>query len=211
MPRNEDGDFELVLGNKQLLSVFFIVVVLLGVFFTMGYIVGRNTAPGAADARQVAQAGAPGPGGAIVVEPAGGSAAEPAKRPSEGERLVAMAKGGEDAAPKATPPPAEPAGQTISKPEQVPQSPPPPAPAPVQASGEPAPGQTFLQVAAVKKPEADLMVEVLAKKGFPARVAPVPGEALFRVLVGPFADSSALAKTRAELEGAGFKSFVRRY
>ena len=28
-----------------MLSVFFIVVVLLGVFFTMGYIVGRNSAP----------------------------------------------------------------------------------------------------------------------------------------------------------------------
>ena len=45
MPKNEDGEFELILGNRQLLSVFFIVVILLGVFFTMGYIVGRNSAP----------------------------------------------------------------------------------------------------------------------------------------------------------------------
>jgi hypothetical protein len=43
--KNEDGEFELILGNRQLLSVFFIVVILLGVFFTMGYIVGRNSAP----------------------------------------------------------------------------------------------------------------------------------------------------------------------
>src|SRR4051794_12419846 len=44
--KNEDtGEFELVLGNKQLLSGFFIVVILFGVFFTMGYIVGRNSAP----------------------------------------------------------------------------------------------------------------------------------------------------------------------
>ena len=43
MPKNEDGEFELILANRQLLSVFFIVVVLLGVFFTMGYIVGRNS------------------------------------------------------------------------------------------------------------------------------------------------------------------------
>ena len=43
MPKNEDGEFELILGNRQLLSVFFIVVILLGVFFTMGYIVGRNS------------------------------------------------------------------------------------------------------------------------------------------------------------------------
>jgi len=45
MAKNEDGEFELILGNRQLLSVFFIVVVLLGVFFTMGYIVGRNSSP----------------------------------------------------------------------------------------------------------------------------------------------------------------------
>src|ERR1700676_1131928 len=43
LPQNEDGEFELILGNRQLLSVFFIVVILLGVFFTMGYIVGRNS------------------------------------------------------------------------------------------------------------------------------------------------------------------------
>lgn len=44
--RSEDGEFELILGNRQLLSVFFIVVVLLGVFFTMGYIVGKNAVTG---------------------------------------------------------------------------------------------------------------------------------------------------------------------
>ena len=45
MPKNEDGEFELILGNRQLMSVFFIVVILLGVFFAMGYIVGRNSSP----------------------------------------------------------------------------------------------------------------------------------------------------------------------
>src|SRR5512138_761221 len=45
MKNNETGEFELVLGNRQLLSGFFIVVVLFGVFFTMGYIVGRHSAP----------------------------------------------------------------------------------------------------------------------------------------------------------------------
>ena len=47
MPQNEDGEFELILGNRQLLSVFFIVVVLFGVFFTTGYIVGRSSGPNA--------------------------------------------------------------------------------------------------------------------------------------------------------------------
>ena len=51
-------------GQPQLLSVFFIVVILLGVFFTMGYVVGRNsglgagraTAPRGSRARQRKQA-----------------------------------------------------------------------------------------------------------------------------------------------------------
>ena len=49
MPKNDEGEFELVLGNRQLISVFLIVVVLLGVFFSMGYIVGRNSSPATAD------------------------------------------------------------------------------------------------------------------------------------------------------------------
>ncbi len=48
MAKNEEGEFELVLGNRQLISVFLIVVILLAVFFSMGYIVGRNSAPGTA-------------------------------------------------------------------------------------------------------------------------------------------------------------------
>ncbi len=49
MSKNEDGEFELILANRQLLSVFFIVVILLGVFFTMGYIVGRNSGQATVD------------------------------------------------------------------------------------------------------------------------------------------------------------------
>ena len=45
MPKNDEGEFELILGNRQLISVFLIVVVMLGVFFSMGYVVGRNSSP----------------------------------------------------------------------------------------------------------------------------------------------------------------------
>src|SRR5882757_3904625 len=38
-----DGEKELVLGNKQLISLFFVMVALCGVFFAMGYMIGRNT------------------------------------------------------------------------------------------------------------------------------------------------------------------------
>ena len=42
MARSDEGEFELILGNRQLLLVFGVLVLVLGVFFTMGYIVGRN-------------------------------------------------------------------------------------------------------------------------------------------------------------------------
>src|SRR5260370_12232835 len=43
MRNNETGEFELVVGTKQLLSGFFIVVLLFAVAFAMGYVVGQNT------------------------------------------------------------------------------------------------------------------------------------------------------------------------
>ena len=89
MPRNEEGEFELILGNKQLLTVFFIIVVLLGIFATMGYIVGRSTVPSppvaASSNKTEAPATAP-----LVVDPlpralrgapARCGAAAPARRP----------------------------------------------------------------------------------------------------------------------------------
>src|SRR5580658_4487765 len=42
--RNKDtGEFELVVGDKQLLSGFFIGVLLLAVVFALGYVLGRGT------------------------------------------------------------------------------------------------------------------------------------------------------------------------
>ena len=57
MAKNEDGEFELILGNRQLISVFLIVVILLGVFFSMGYIVGRNSAPVIAESGRESRTG----------------------------------------------------------------------------------------------------------------------------------------------------------
>src|SRR5579884_400416 len=49
------GEKELILGNKQLISLFFVVVALCGVCFAMGYMIGRNSSKPAvaADAPQL--------------------------------------------------------------------------------------------------------------------------------------------------------------
>lgn len=69
MGRNDEGEFELVLGNKQLLSVFFILVVLLGIFFIMGYVVGRgNPRPDAVTAA-IASGAMPNTANSTIVDP----------------------------------------------------------------------------------------------------------------------------------------------
>ena len=39
------GERELVLGNRQLLRIFFVAILLCGVFFEMGYVVGAGRTP----------------------------------------------------------------------------------------------------------------------------------------------------------------------
>jgi cell division septation protein DedD len=214
MPKNDEGEFELVLGNKQLLSVFFIVVVLLGVFFTMGYIVGRNTA---GDAVQVAQT----PGQPLVVEsenapPAAAPVATPppaAKPPAAAKPAPAKTPAPKPAAAKPKPAPPKPAPITERPPttaKPTPRPTPPPAASPSGVS-MPASGTVYLQVAATSVPEGEVLRDVLRKRGFRAQLAPVPGQELVRVLVGPVAGNDEISQTRTKLQGAGFKPFTRRY
>ncbi len=197
MPKTEDGEFELILGNRQLLSVFFIVVVLLGVFFTMGYIVGRNSSPAvSADSGRKAEpkpiavepANQPSPLGAPATAPADSAASSPSAETPERTKAQPESAGAAKAAePEHNPPKAETASPT---PE------------------EPVAGATYLQVAAVARAEAELFVDVLAKKGFHAIYTPVPNQVqLYRVLVGPYKDSSSVAQARTDLNSAGFKGF----
>jgi cell division septation protein DedD len=207
MPRNEEGEFELVLGNRQLLSVFFIVVVLLGVFFTMGYILGRNAAP---LAPAVTQTASPKPlevsavpkdttASPAPVQPpveVKSPAAEPAKPSPAGEPIRTEAQKPEP--PKATPP--QPAAQAPAAPASI----------PGLQTGKPPVGAMFLQVAAVKRPEAELVGEVLTKKGFPAWVAPTETEGIYRVMVGPLKDTAEISKAKAGLQESGFQPFLRK-
>src|ERR1700733_4091830 len=82
-----DGEKELVLGNRQLISLFFVVVALCGVFFAMGYLIGRNSTKGivasAAPSEGSAPAAAPiaeapAPASPVVAENPGGPEAQPA-------------------------------------------------------------------------------------------------------------------------------------
>jgi cell division septation protein DedD len=198
MPKNEDGEFELILGNRQLLSVFFIVVVLLGVFFTMGYIVGRNSGP-LAPAEVVATRKESKP---IVIESPVPAAEPKVQPPVETKPQVPETKKQPD------PPKPQPAKVEQAKPEPVKPGPfkkfEPATKAPPPRAEQPAGGQTYLQLTATSQHEAEVYADVLKKKGFKAITAAVPDKpGLIRVLVGPIPESG-VAKTREDLTAAGF-------
>lgn len=189
----QDNEFELVLGNKQLFSVLFLVFVLLGVFFAMGYVLGRSSTPiepVAARRSDAASETTPATTGRrSTIEGAVSSREAESPKSSESATSAESPSGSESSAASS---------RTDSSPVNV-------------SVVDPKPGQIFLQVSAVAKPEAELLVEVLSKKGFQAIVAPGPNDKLFRVLVGPARDDADLGKTRTELEQAGFRPIPRRY
>ncbi len=218
MPKNDEGEFELVLGNRQLISVFVIVVALLGVFFSMGYIVGRNSSPvaGAAEAAKsnseahpaesapADSSSSPVPSDAPAQPSATGAGADDSARAQKPPSVTQPER------PAAAPPAAKPtpASAREAKPKPFPErdaSPPPERALPGQLAG----GQ-YWQVVATTRPDAEIIAEALARKGFHAVLAPAPKDGVFRVLVGPLADAPTQAQTRTNLEAAGFKNPIMR-
>jgi len=197
MPKTSDGELELVLGNKQLLGVFFVVVVLLGIFFAMGYIVGRNSATGPAPAATQPP----------VAEP------EPAATPARAavtEPVPDLEEAGAEAGSPAAPGEAKPAPTPIAGAAKPVSAGPPSVPKAAAVASEPEPGKLYLQVAATTRAEAEVLKEQLSRKGYSVVLGPVPGQDLLRVLVGPIPDQDALARTRTALQQMGLKPFTRR-
>jgi cell division septation protein DedD len=207
MRNNETGEFELVVGNKQLLSGFFIVVLLFAVAFAMGYVVGQNTQRPA----RLASEGGP---ASVAANTAADSRPQPASPVTPVP--VSSTPPAPDAAMGQQPPPdsssqstPQPTTQPITQPAQGSHPAAGEKPAAAQATtgivaaSELPPG-SFWQVLAVKPEVAEAMRQTLKDKGF--QVALTPGtNNLTRVLVGPYNDTPSLGRAKTELETAGFR------
>src|SRR6476661_6553778 len=204
MRSSSASETEILLGNKHLLGIFFVIAILLGVAFTGGYMVGRNStekrpATVSAGTPDAATPTTPSSLETHSVPPPPGSAAEPAAVSSP-ETTRSPRKMMSHAA-EVTPQQDTPLGSPKRKPSAAS-----PAAESSPASGYlPQSGQTFLQVAAVGRNEADGIADVLNKKGFHAHSVAKPGSAtIYRVLIGPIRDTSDLSSTREELRNTGF-------
>lgn len=205
MQRSADGQYELILENRQVLTIFFVVVVLCGVFFGLGYIVGKNTMGYMPPAEAAAPSGArksaspPAPGAAEQPSPASG--ADTAQNPQEAS--AASDASATPAAADGKPSRSEPAGAAQVKPVSTASAP---------ASSGVAGGESVsLQVAALsKKEDADSLLSTLKKRGFPATLITSPADRLFRVQIGPFSSTAEVEEMKARLEREGFKAITKR-
>jgi len=201
-----------------MMSVFFIVVLLFGVIFAIGYILGRNSGPmtESASAHKIERPlMVPSPARDSSPPPPTLAESTPQTPPPETPKAAEPKKAESKPEPKKTESAkvetakVEPAKPQPPKPEQAKKAdaPAPLKPGPLKPAPAPPPAQsatgTYLQLAATTKAEAEILADVLRKKGFKSITSQVPDKELYRVLVGPIAEGSA-NKTKADLQAAGF-------
>ena len=192
MLQRDERETEILLGNKQLLGIFYVGAVLLGAAFAGGYMVGRGSGPKKPLATVAALPDAASPdtstaGPAQAGETHSVGADEPATIASDG------------------PPRDEPLGSRKKKSAAA-------GPASSSAPEEgfvPQTGQEFLQVTALPRDHAFAVASVLRKKGFRAHAVAKPGAPnLYRVIVGPIRNAGELSSTRESLRKTGFNQVL---
>jgi cell division septation protein DedD len=218
------GAGERVLESRHVIGLFLLMLVFSGVFFALGYVMGRNQYDG-----QV-RAANNGMGSAEPVlnakpEVAPKKTVTPPKDSTDSDPATSTTADStwnfyDSAKSSKVPPHLEPVPKTPPTPPPSRQvsartsTPPVVAPrAPVERSSASAPlipnGAIILQVAALaKQDDALALAGSLQKKHFSAYVQPPHKDKYYRVQVGPFKDQKSADAAKKGLESAGFKAFV---
>jgi DedD protein len=219
------GAGERVLESRHVIGLFLLMLLFSGVFFTLGYVMGRgqfDTQVRAASTSHSAfddvnpRPNAPGKRSSAKTQPAEPSAdTSAAPAPNSDWEFYGSGKPKTEqdhlkpqesvAAHKAVP--------AIAKNDSPPKSVPASAksvPAPKSANAPVSSGGYTLQVAALTKESdaLDLARRLQAKK-FPAAVLSPQADKFFRVQVGPYSDQKSADAAKKGLEAAGFKAFVK--
>jgi DedD protein len=205
------GGGDRVLESRHLVGLFLGVVLLCGVFFTLGYVMGRTQFSG------VAHAEAP-----PKYQPPPPISSKPTKEPPVSTNTKPV-NCWADCDPKTAdrPDPMAPSKPAAPAPAKADRSFNPVAPAsakPASAKEPPrfqppvlAKNSIVLQVAATKQQRDALdMADMLQKKKFPSFVASSPADAFYHVQVGPYPDLASAESAKHALEQLGFKSIIKR-
>ena len=179
-----DYDTEFTLSTGKLLAIFFGMVVICGIFFSLGYAVGKNSSPTASNAVIDSAQVNPVSGNGTPKPAAAGKTAEPSAADTAPEMKVSTA-------------PANAGADAPSSSESVKVS-------------EPGAGY-MVQVAAVSKQEdADALVNALRKKQYPVFIFNNPASKLFHVQVGPFANQKDAEAMKSKLSADGYNAILKK-
>ena len=219
------GAGERVLESKHVIGLFLLMLLFSGVFFTLGYVMGRNQYDGQVRAA-VNALGNPEPGvmpkaeptpKKTVEDPAAAPESDPSTIPSNSDWEFSGTNKPANSEPRLEPTPkapvASPASKTVSA-NGVVRTQPASAPAAIKSSktavsAPPIPNDALiLQVAALLKQDDALGIAGnLQKKHYAAYVQTSRQDKYYRVQVGPFKDRKAADAAKKGLEGEGFKAF----
>jgi len=220
------GAGERVLESKHVIGLFLLMLLFSGVFFTLGYVMGRNQYDGQVSAA-ITNSRAPEREPVVPAkpEPAPKHAAEAPTAATESDPATSgsnsdwefygsskPAKGEPHLEPVPKAPATPPASKTVNAKAKVePVTPAPPAAKPSKPATN-APliphGALVLQVAALTKQDDALSIaSSLQKKHFAAYVQIPQKDKFYRVQVGPFKEKKAADAAKKGLESAGFKAF----
>jgi cell division septation protein DedD len=212
------GGGDRVLESRHLVGLFLSVVLLCGVFFSLGYVMGRTQFGGPVQASEsLAKSLRPAPADPVAKTRDKGkeTAGTPAPASNEwdiykknsNDRFEPASKPAASApatvpAVKKNEPAATPATKTIAA------TPKPPARFQPPSMGK---GAIVLQLAALtRESDALAMADALQQKRFPSFVVTPAGDAFFRVQVGPYSDVKSAEAAKAALDREGFKAIIKR-
>jgi len=221
------GAGERVLEGRHVIGLFFLMLLFSGVFFTLGYVMGKNQLEGqvraasthGADPVVPLKQDSPKQGKSVVSTPpsdttAGNDSGAPNTAVPDWEFYRAGEKKAANdhlkAAPAASatgPGAIAAAPKTIATSAKVAAQP----NVAGKSSGAGIPkGAYLLQVAAVRSEgDALSLAGELRKKKFPAFVQTPQGDKYYRVQVGPYTDQKAVQAAKKGLETAGFKAIIK--
>jgi cell division protein FtsN len=210
MDRRGEAGFEFVLDNRKLILVFFLLIVVCGGFFVIGFVEGKRQAAGAgtaAPANAVLQSEQTPPAG-ITADQADADAT-PDPGPSVREQLEWYKRVNKAEAAGGLEPAADPARAVVETAEK----PKPPVSAPVS---EPparltARANYSVQVGAFRQlREAEAKAALLKKKGYDYTIEPPATEGqLFLLKVGRYDSRPEAHRMQLRLKKDGFASFIK--
>ena len=207
------GAGERILESRHLVGLFLGVVLLCGVFFTLGYVMGRTQYAGAVHAAD-ALTGTLSPRSPAPKPKAADTPPAAAPAPS-GEWDFYSKKDNNHLEPVAK----NPAPVSANADENNSQGSAPNAAPSVAAAKPPVrfqpprlvKGSIVLQVAALNhESDALAMADALQQKKFPSFVVAPTTDNFYRVQIGPYASEQAAEAAKGALDRAGFKAIIKR-